>query len=500
MIFPVAAMAHSNLSAGNNPAHASQVDSTGIKAGALPLISSQEAKEGNYLGRLWRFLFKGEERHKAVQLKSNALTPDTLVLQQIKPDDIEQSFVIGSNGPMLTRFATDLAQAQALNSLEKAYLLQRRLEGGTLSGRILDLGAAQVALSGVYLQSYTSPVAESGLGARDHAWSLGMDIRLFSEQLQLYGEYAGTRHNSDPWGTAPIQEGSAYKLQLSYRLLDNATFLDAPLDWAIGVRHQQADRQFQSPAQLNGGRNISLVEGFTHLEWQGLKMDTSVLQEVHNLEHSHSQPSQYLRRARFSGQYRYRFEQPKLPTWLGLTGLNLQLSGVGSGATDLSSSEISIGAHFIRQAWDWNLRQILDWRSDKSRGGVYARSSATIVEAQFKLFDNRFSLAPELQYRRHSAKLDFNRQWAVGLDTHAVFIPRQLQCQILINAKQVWNGGRMKYTYSTGGNMNWQLTRRGSDLPAVRLFLKGHYQATWDRANSRGIAEDYLVLLGVAFD
>lgn len=498
MIFPVTAMAYGNLSAGNNPTHASQAGSTGTKAGALPLISSQETKEGSYLGRLWLFLFKGEERQKAAQPKSNALTPDTLVLRQIKPDDIEQSFVIGSNGPTLTRFATDLAQTQALSSLEKAYLLQRRLEGGALSGGILDLGSARVALSGVYLQSYTSPVAESGLGARDHAWSLGMDIRLFSEQLQLYGEYAGTRHNGDPWGATPIQNGGAYKLQLNYHLLDNATFWDATLDWAIRAGHQQADRLFQSPARPNGGQNISLVESFAHLEWRGLKMDTSVLQEVHNLEHSHSQPSQYLRRARFSGQYR--FEQPKLPTWLGLTGLNLQLSGVGSEATDISSSEINVGAHFTRQAWDWNLRQIFDWHSDKSRGGVYARSSATIVEAQFKLFDNRLSLAPEIQYRRHSAKLDFDRQWAIGLDTHAVFIPKQLQCQILIDAKQIWNSGRMKYTYSTGGNLDWQIAGRGSDLPAVRLFLKGRYQATWDQASSFGVADDYLVLLGIAFD
>lgn len=488
--FPVVTLAQGNQPVDSNTDHASQVNSTKGGMDAFPSISSQEANDGNYLSRLWRFLFKGEEKREATQLKSKAITPNTLVLQKIKRDDIKQSFTVGNNGPTLTRFATSLARRRPLGSLEQAYLLQKRLEGGALSGRILDLGLAQVDLSTVYLQDYASPVAESGLGVRDHAWSLGMNIRLFSEQLQLYGEYDGTRHNSDPWGAAPIQGGSAYKLQMSYHPLGDATFLDAPLDWTIGMKHRQVGRLFQSPAQPNGERNISLLEGFTHLEWQRLKIDTSVLQKIRNFEHSHSQSARYLRRAQLKG--RYQFEQPRLPTWLGLTGLNLQLSGTGNRTADPSSSEISVGANFTRQAWDWNLRQIFDWHDD--------RSSTTIVAAQFKLFDNRLSLAPEIQHSRHNAQPGLDEKWALGFDTHAVFIPRRLQCQIRMDAKQAWDRGRMKYTYSTAGHLDWQLTHRGLDLPETHLFLKGRYRTTWDRASNAGVAEDYLVLLGIAFD
>lgn len=500
MLFPILTIAEDNLPTASNSSHATGIDSTESRVEALPLIGPQETKEGNYLRRLWRFLFEEDDERKATRLKANALAPDTLVLGRIKRENVKQSFAVGNNGPTLTHFAVDLAQEQALSRLEETYLVQRRLEGATLSGRILDLGFAQTNLSAVYLQGQTTLGATSGVGIRNHAWSLGVDTWLFSEQLQLYSEYAWTRHNSGLWAATPAQDGGAYKLQLSYHSPDNATFLQAPLDWVVGVRRQQIGRLFQSPAEPTGERNIARVEGFTHLKWQGLRMNASVIQKVHH-SRSYAQPSQYSRRAQLQGQYQ--FEQPQLPEWLGLTGLHLQLSRISSGAINSSFSQIHIGADFTHRAWDWKLRQTFSWRSDGAREGFYDRSRVTVVEAQLKplkLFNNRLSLAPEFQYKYRSANLDSNEQWVMGFNTRAVLIPEKLQGQFRVNANQVWGSGGMKCTYSTSGNLNWQLTRRNPELPAIHLFLKGRYQAVWNQARRSSVAEDYLVLLGISFE
>ncbi len=501
MVFPLLAIAEGNHHLpGHNPSLIAKVDSTESTVKSLPLIDPQEVKEGNYLSRLWHFLFEEENKRKAMRLESSALTPDTLVLRQIKRENVKQRFAVGHDGPTLTHFATDSGQGQSLSRLEEAYLIQRRLEGAALSGRILDLEPAQIALSTVYLQGQTSLGTASGIGIRNHAWSIGMDSRLFSEQLQLHGEYAWTRHNNGLWATTPVQDGSAYKLQLSYRSLDDATFLQAPVDWVIGMRHQQRGRFFQSPAEPGGERNISLVEGFTHLQWQGLEMNTSVLQKVHYPQSS-AQLAQYLRRAQLQSQYQ--FKQPQLPAWLGLSVLHLQFSEENREAINLSSSQISIGADFTHQAWDWKLRQTFSWRSDEARKKDSDSLSATVVKAQFKplsLFDNRLNLVPEFQYQYRSANLDSNEQWVLGFNTHAVLIPEQLQGQFRVNADQVWGSGGMKCTYSTSGKLNWQLTRRKPELPAVHLFLKGRYQTVWDQASRSNVVEDYLVLVGIAFD
>jgi hypothetical protein len=67
-----------------------------------------------------------------------------------------------------------------------------------------------------------------------------------------------------------------------------------------------------------------------------------------------------------------------------------------------------------------------------------------------------------------------------------------------VDAQQDWNRKRLKHTYSTSGDLSWQLTRRKTQAPAVRLFLEGRYQAMIDQVNN--FTESYRVLLGITLN
>jgi hypothetical protein len=233
--FPLLTIARNSPSAGGDLGNSTAVEPAGKIIEMLPLLSPSKKEQRGGLGQLWQFLLAEEDRRQFTPLKRNALKPDSLVLQQVKQENVEQHLAIGRDGFILAHFAIPS---------------QSHLQGTLLSGKVFNLAPAQIALSTVYLENQSSPVTMPGLGelSYDRAWSIGTDTRIFSDRLQLHGEYAWTRHNSAPLAATLAQDDSAYKLQLSYQPLSAASFLNASLNGTMGVKYERVGRLFRSPA------------------------------------------------------------------------------------------------------------------------------------------------------------------------------------------------------------------------------------------------------------
>jgi hypothetical protein len=480
--FPLLAVARvSSSSIGDDLGHstAAEAESAGKTIGMLPLLSPSEKETKGGLGQLWRFLLGEDGGYQLTPLKQDALKPETLVLQQVKQENVEQRLAIGSNDFTLARFAIPS---------------QSHLKGTLLSGKIFDLAPAQVALSAVYLGDEGDPVTilRQGLG-NDRAWNIGTDARMFSDRLQLHGEYAWTQHNDIPLAVILPQDGSAYNLQLSYQPLRAVSFFNAPLNWTMGVRNRQVGRFFQSPAGPAGNPGMLLLESLTHLDWQGLILDASVIQENDNIGSGVSRP---LHRAQVRGQYQ--FSKLKLPWWLGIPSVGMNFSKENNKILEKQASIAELKAGFSCQNWDLNLSHRFNWSENEA---IKARSEyfgVTIAQANFRLFNNSLSLAPVLRYQRPSANFDLSRQISVGVGTRAVFIPEWLDGQLQVNAQEDGNRERLKHIYSTSGDLNWWLTpRERTQIPAIRIFLEARYQAVMDQTDN---LRDYRIFLGVALD
>jgi hypothetical protein len=478
-IFPLLAIAQASPSAGDGPDNSTAVEPAGKTSEMLPLLNPTKKEERGGLGQLWQFLFAKESGRRSTPLKQSMLKPDTLVLRQVKQEYVEQRLAIGSSGSTLARFAIPS---------------QRHLQGALLSGKVFNLAPAQITLSTVYLEGQSGLVTTPRLElSHDRAWSIGTDIGIFSDRLQLYGEYARTRHNSNPLAVTPVQEDDAYKLQLSYQPLQTVSFLDTPLNWTLGVKHKQVGPLFQSPAGPTEKQGVLLWEGSTHLDWQGLVLDASVLQEINHIDNS--RPLQQIHRTQVRGQYQ--FPKSELPWWLGAPSFGMNLSEENNEKSGIQVSVASFEADFSYQNWDWNLSHRLNWSEDNTMKVYPGHRGVTIAEAKLKLFNNSLSLAPVFRYQHPNANFDAN-QIAIGVGTRAVFIPEWLDGQLRVDAQQDWNRKRLKHTYSTSGDLSWQLTRRKTQAPAVRLFLEGRYQAMIDQVNN--FTESYRVLLGITLN
>jgi hypothetical protein len=450
--------------------------------------------EGESYSRRWRSLFGEEDRGQTVRLMPDTLRPNVLVLRQVEREDIEEHLAMGSNGPTLAHFIINPERNPS--RLGRAYPPLPRLEGRLFSGKILDLAPMGVALSSVYLeeQAFFDP----GI-TPNQAWSLGADTQLFSGQVHFSGEYAWSRDRRKLPGAMPAQDDDAYKLQLSYRP-SSATLWAFPLDWTMGIKHQRVGPFFRSPAVPNGRRDVSLVEAFTHLGWRGLTLDTMLAQEKINFASPHrGSPPQDQRVFQLIGGYR--FLNLGLPSWLGIPRLNVLFSRRNSAAFEQGTSSAKLEAAFSHRNWSWSLNQTLSWHGGQANRHFSGRSKVTAMETRFRLLDNRLSLAPVLQYRHYAVEPSTNEQWLAGVNTCAVFIPERLKGQFRTDVKRTWNGVGMQHIYSTGGDLNWQLSRPKAHGLAARLFLEGRYEAILNQRNdTTAFMEDYLVLLGVAFD
>lgn len=433
--------------------------------------------------------FREERKDEA---KPEMLSPDALVLRQVKQEHVEQHFALGNNGPTLARFA--VSQEHGVNPLSGTSPPLSSFQGAVLAGNILDLRPAQIALSAVYLEgrrdlALTPEVALS----HDRAWSVGADARIFSDQLHLYGEYAWTRHNSDPFAATPAEDDSAYKLQWSYQPPQTFSFLDVPLNWSMGMKYKRVGGLFQSPAETVEKQGISRWESFTHLDWQGLELDASTTQESERPASLPFQPPQQTYRTQLQGRYQFALN---LPAWLGLPRVGMKLSRENTEGAKHSSSKAEFEAGFYYQDWNWNLSRSLNWKE-----ADYLAVSA--AEAHFKmlsLFSNSVNLAPVLRYQYHGPDLGANGQLSLGLNSRAVFVPERFEGQLQVDVKQGWDKEKLKLAYGTSGDLNWRLTRRKAQAPALRLFLKGRYQAIADQVSRVGFTMDYQVLLGIALD
>lgn len=442
--------------------------------GTLPLLDSDKNKSRSVgkLDQLWQFLLGGKGGHQVNSLKSTRLEPDSLVLRQVTPEHVKQRLAIGNNDFTLAHFAIPS---------------QLDLQGTLFSGKVVDLAPAQIALSVVYLDGRSGSTATPKLVEldRDRAWSVGAEARLFSGQFQLHGEYAQTYHHSDPLAGMAIQNGGAYKLGLSYQPLQTVTFFDSPVNWTMGVKHRWVSRLFQSPAELSGEQEVSLMEGFTHLGWRGLVLDASVIQRPNN------------NIAQIRGQYQF----PKfgLLWWLGTSRIAMNFSKENNEVSEQHTSVAEFNADFSYQSWGWNLSHRMNWCEDRIMKTSPGYLGVTIAKANFRLFSNSLSLAPVIRYQHSSANFDISRQLSVGVGTHAIFIPEWLDGQIRVDAQQGWNRESLRqHTYSTSGGLNWWLTPRKSRDPAVHLFLEARYQAVVDQVND--FTDDYRVFLGVALN
>lgn len=355
------------------------------------------------------------------------------------------------------------------------------------------------ATSTLYLpdQWRRATTPELALG-RDYAWNLEADAKLFSDQLRLYGEYGWTRYHRDPFAVVPIQDDSAYKLQLSYQPLQTSSFFGTPLNWNMEVMHNRVGDFFGSPAEPAGDQGVSLWKGFTHLDWQGLVLDTSAIQEAHNRGSSSFRAPQQIHRIQLKGQYQ--FHHFELPLWLGLSSLGMKFSRERAEGGERLSSKAEFKANFSYQDWNWNLSQRLNWDEFETMAAEPDYLAVTAAEVRLKLLSNGLSLAPILHYQRRDADNGANEQLSIGVDSRAVFLPERFEGQFRVAVKQDWNRASLKRIYTTSGNLDWRLTRPKAQIPAVRLFLEGRYQAIADQIHRIDFTEDYRVLLGIALD
>lgn len=455
----------------------------------FPFLSPREKKERKS-SKFWQFLFKEENRQRTIAPKSRIIKPNTLILQQVKQPHTRQDFAIGSDGSTLTRFA--IPRVHGFGQSLGIHPSPPSLQGSILSGRISDLTSTPIAFSTIYLEGQHSlaPMSEFGLNY-DHAWSLQADTKIFSDQIHLYGEYAWTRYNHDPFIGTSIQSDNAYKLQLSYQPLQIASFFKAPLNGTIGIKHKQVGLFFQSPAEPIEEQGISRWEGFTHLDWRGLALDTSMIQEADNGKKSLSLRRTYSTRL----QGHYQFQHFKLPLWLGSPNFDMTLSRKKTGKKQQQSSSAEFKADFLYQDWHWNLSHSLNWNKIGMMPAEPEYFAISAAETQFELLSyNDLSLAPMLRYQYQGVNFD---ELLVGIKSHAVFIPERLKGQFRVTAKQNWNNKKLKYTYTTSGNLNWQLAHRKPLLPAIRLFLEGRYQIDLNQAD---FTKDYRVFLGFSLN
>ncbi|ABA58388.1 hypothetical protein Noc_1926 [Nitrosococcus oceani ATCC 19707] len=481
-------MAQASSSVGKNLGSSIE-EHTNKMAEKFPLLSPSEEKGGKS-SKFWRFLFKDEDRQRTIPPTSRILKPNTLILQQVKQPHIRQDFAIGSDGSTLTRFA--IPGVHGFGQSLGIHPSPPSLQGSMFSGTISDLTPIPITFSTIYLKGQRSLTPMSGFGlSYDHAWSLQADTKIFSEQINLQGEYAWTRYNYDHFIDTSIQNDNAYKLQLSYQPLQIASFFEAPLNGVMGVKHKQVGRFFESPAEPTEEPGISRWEGFTHLDWRGLALNNSIVQEADNGEKS--LPPQRTYSTQLQG--RYQFQHFKLPLWLGSPNFDMTLSRKRIEKKQQQSSSAEFKADFLYQDWHWNLSHSLHWnktRTMPTQPGYFAISSA---ETQFELLSyNNLSLAPMLRYQYQGASFD---ELLVGIKSRAIFVPERLKGQFQMAAKQNWNNKKSKCTYTTSGNLDWRLAHRKNLLPAVHLFFEGHYQIS---SNQFNFPEDYRILLGLSLD
>ncbi|QBQ55380.1 hypothetical protein [Nitrosococcus wardiae] len=384
--------------------------------------------------------------------------------------------------------------------LERLPLLRpedREEEEGNFWRFLLREEGKRKATSTFYLaeQRRRATTSELAVG-HDYAWSLEADARLFSDQIHLSGEYGWTRYHRDPFVVAPVQDDSAYKLQLSYQPLQIISFFETPLNWNIGVEHKRVGDFFWSPTEPVENKGVSLWKGFTHLDWQGLVFDTWAMQEIHNRGSSSFRAPQQIHRIQLKGQYQ--FHHFELPLWLGLSSLGMKFSRESTEEVEQLSSRAEFKVNFSYQDWSWNLRHSLNWDKFETMAAEPDYLAVTAAEARLKLLSNGLSLAPTLHYQHRGADFGANEQLSVGVNSRAVFVPEQFEGQFRVAVKQDWNKRRLKRIYTTSGDLSWRLTRPKAQIPSIRLFLEGRYQAIADQINC--ITKGYRVFLGFALE
>lgn len=384
---------------------------------------------------------------------------------------------------------------------------RNRVDGVAIQTQPLDKDPERLSLLFSYLDG-EGPSDGINVGGEDitnngSAWSAAVDSSLYSQQLRLRGEYAGTGYDFDGRDTGYGEENDKAWSLLAQYTPSPAGDQEIPVNWNIGAEHTYTGTLFRSLANPELAADKQMSRLFGGLGRDTWAIETSFAREEDNLDNNRLLPTTrtYLGYLNLNITQAEPVSEDSFFSWLGTPYHTIAVSyqdqeetdtpfGSTRLPTDNRTDNVQWQAAFANTGWDWGMG--LGWSrfQDYSDQTPDQRTLLANLNSNFPLGD-RISLSPSVQFQTTKDEDSGLKQYStvLGLLANLVLIPEKLDANLnfSLSENKVTNSPDLRqddYTILVSGDIIWHWIAARTNRPGFDVSLNGTWQNVNDQVNT----------------
>jgi len=463
------------------------------------------------------YLFTGKIGPAQSDIGHHAIEPGSLVMESFNRRGVSASILPKSQQAKVTAF---VMRTERIIGFQEGLGINdpdERVSGVVGSANPFPDNPEKLFLSGTYLNGEGEEIGVGEGGDLEFsggdAWSLIADSSIVNRRLRLRVEYAATRFDFDGEDTGfDAERDHAYSL-LSVYTHPERTFREKPLNWSIGLEHQNVGTLFHSLANSGFPNDKRSTSAFAQIGWSALNINSVLGRETDNVEDDPLLPTIQTDQVTVSTTYSPFQETPQGGGWNPFEQPSYQLSlsqtkqeqtdtptGFSGIVTDNRTRGLDLSASFNPGTWNWTISHAVTLFDDYSDVSSDTRNNFTNLSAGFPM-GKLLSLMPNLQYNVFKDKdtdVD-NKSLSMGLGISLTLYRDRLNGSLnySLNRDSSSDDSTDIETSTVDAGLVLAIIMPKTNRPRVELFVNGNYQDIDDKVTPHSGTHNYQVFAGI---